>query len=97
MGKDTRLVKKIAAAASGRRPADRLQTHMGRFMIRIHEGDYMIGADRITRGILIGGSLGAFSVIFGYNESMFLSIGFGMIAGALAGITMAYIDKRKKK
>jgi mannitol-specific phosphotransferase system IIBC component len=73
------------------------QIRMDRFMTRIHEGEYMIGADRLTRGILIGGSLGAFSVIFGYNESMFLSIGVGMIAGALAGITMAYIDKRKKK
>ena len=39
----------------------------------------MIGADRITRGILIGGSLGAFSAIFGFTESMFLSIGVGMI------------------
>ena len=57
----------------------------------------MIGADRITRGILIGGSLGAFSAIFGFTESMFLSIGVGMIGGLFAGVTMASIDRRKKK
>ena len=57
----------------------------------------MIGADRITRGILIGGSLGAFSALLGFTESMFFSTGVGMIAGFFAGITMASIDKRKKK
>ncbi len=57
----------------------------------------MLGADRITRGILIGGSLGAFSVIFGFTQSMFISIGVGMAAGAVAGLTMTSIEKRKKK
>ena len=57
----------------------------------------MIGADRITRGILIGGSLGAFSAIFGFTESMFLAIGVGMIGGLFAGITISSIERRKKK
>ncbi len=57
---------------------------------------FMIGADRITRGILIGGAVGAFSVIFGITESMFFSVGAGMAAGFLAGLTRAMLYKKKK-
>lgn len=53
--------------------------------------------DRIVRGILIGGSLGAFSALFGYSESMFMAVGIGAIAGLLAGLTHALLDKRRKK
>lgn len=54
-------------------------------------------ADRITRGILIGGALGAFSNIFGYTENMFIAVGLGAFAGLLAGVTHAWLDKRRKK
>ncbi|MDL2316000.1 hypothetical protein LJC59_02845 [Desulfovibrio sp. OttesenSCG-928-A18] len=54
-------------------------------------------ADRITRGILIGGALGALSVVFGYSESMFIAIGLGAVAGFLAGATHALLDKKRKK
>ncbi len=54
-------------------------------------------ADRISRGILIGGALGAFAHIFGLSQNMFMSIGFGMIAGFFAGLTMSWRDKKNKK
>lgn len=54
-------------------------------------------ADRITRGILIGGALGAFSVLFGFMESMFMGVGMGAGAGFLAGLTRALMDKDRKK
>lgn len=57
----------------------------------------MVGADRITRGILIGGAVGAFSVIFGFTSSMFISVGIGMAAGFLAGLTRAIADRKNKK
>lgn len=53
--------------------------------------------DRITRGILIGGALGAFSAIFGFTESMFVAVGMGAGAGFLAGLTHAVLDKKRKK
>ncbi len=56
-----------------------------------------MGAGRIARGILIGGSLGAFAAIFGISENMFMAVGFGMAAGCLAGLTMMWLDKKKKK
>lgn len=52
-------------------------------------------ADRISRGILLGGSFGALSAIFGFSESMFMSIGVGMFAGLLAGLTLAHLDKKR--
>jgi ABC-type uncharacterized transport system permease subunit len=52
--------------------------------------------DRLTRGILIGGALGAFSYVFGYAESLFMATGIGAIAGFLAGLTHAALDKRRK-
>lgn len=56
-----------------------------------------MGSNRITRGILIGGALGAFSAIFGISANMFIGVGVGMIAGFLAGLTLMYRDNRRKK
>ena len=53
--------------------------------------------DRIVRGILIGGAIGALSVIFGLTENMFVSIGLGAIAGFFAGLTHAALDKKRKQ
>ena len=53
-------------------------------------------SERITRGILIGGALGAFSHIFGVTENLFMAVGIGGIAGFLAGLTRAMLEKRKK-
>ena len=55
-----------------------------------------MGASRITRGILIGGSLGAFSALMGVSESMFMAVGVGMIAGLLAGLTMQRLDNKRR-
>lgn len=52
--------------------------------------------ERITRGILIGGALGAFSQIFGLSENLFLAVGIGAAAGFLAGLTRAFFDKKRK-
>lgn len=57
----------------------------------------MGSADRIVRGILIGGALGAFAAIFGYTDSMFYAVGIGAIAGFLAGLTRAAFDGKKDK
>ena len=57
----------------------------------------MDGASRITRGILIGGALGAFCNLFGFTESMFFSVGAGAIAGFFAGITHTVLDNRRRK
>ncbi len=56
----------------------------------------MGAGDRITRGILIGGALGAFSALFGISESMFIATGIGAAAGFLAGLTRVWLDRRKK-
>jgi ABC-type dipeptide/oligopeptide/nickel transport system permease subunit len=61
------------------------------------KGADMSGADRIARGILIGGALGVFSVLLGFSESLFASVGVGMIMGALAGLTRSKLDQRSKK
>ena len=57
----------------------------------------MSSGDRITRGILIGGALGAFSHFFGYSQSLFFAVGIGAVAGFLAGLTQAYLDKKRKR
>lgn len=49
----------------------------------------------IVRGILIGGSLGVFAAIFGLSDNMFRALGFGMIAGALAGYTIQRIRRKR--
>lgn len=51
--------------------------------------------DYIVRGILIGGSVGVFAALLGILQSIFWGCGMGMIAGFLAGITMA--ARRRKK
>lgn len=52
------------------------------------------GLDYITRGILIGGSIGVFAALLDILPSLFWGCGLGMIAGFLAGVTMA--QRRKK-
>jgi hypothetical protein len=52
--------------------------------------------DRLARGILIGGAVGALYVVFGYGSNMFLAVGAGALAGFLAGLTRAILDKRRK-
>ncbi|MDR2892538.1 MAG: hypothetical protein LBV80_05580 [Deltaproteobacteria bacterium] len=51
-------------------------------------------ADYIVRGILIGGAVGAFGAMLGFSRSMFWGTGIGMIAGFMAGLTLA---KRAEK
>lgn len=53
--------------------------------------------DRLVRGILIGGALGAFSSIFGLTENMFVAVGIGAVMGFFAGLTHAFLDKRRKR
>ena len=50
----------------------------------------------ITRGILAGGALGIFSALLGFMHNIFWSCGLGMIAGFLAGLTMANRAKKQK-
>ncbi|MEI3478712.1 MAG: hypothetical protein V8Q84_05870 [Bilophila sp.] len=50
----------------------------------------------IIRGILIGGSLGVFYALAGFSDSLPRAFGVGMIGGALAGLTLA-IRQRKKR
>jgi uncharacterized membrane protein len=56
-----------------------------------------VGSDRITRGILIGGAMGAFSALFGISDNMFIAVGVGMVAGFFAGLTLMHLDKNRKK
>ncbi|MDR0828450.1 MAG: hypothetical protein LBN33_11385 [Desulfovibrio sp.] len=56
----------------------------------------MNAGDRIVRGILIGGAVGALSALAGYSSNMFLAVGAGALAGFLAGLTHALLDKRRK-
>lgn len=60
-------------------------------------GDIMGAFERISRGILIGGALGAFGYYFGYAQSLFMAVGVGAIAGFFAGMTHTLLDKRRKK
>ena len=55
-----------------------------------------MGAGRVARGILIGGSLGVFAAIFGITDNMFISVGFGMLGGFLAGLRLTWRDKHRK-
>lgn len=57
----------------------------------------MNSADRVVRGILIGGALGAFSNIFGYTQSLFIAVGMGAACGLLAGLTHSALDRKRKK
>ena len=51
----------------------------------------------VTRGILIGGSFGVFAVLLGVSDNMLRSVGLGMVAGFLAGLTMSWRSGRKKE
>ena len=73
-------------AASTRQPARRTG----------ESGRCMGAGERITRGILIGGALGAFSHLFGFTENMFMAVGIGGIAGVLAALTRILLDTRRK-
>ena len=56
-----------------------------------------MGANAITRGILIGGSFGAFATALGIVEhGYFISMGFGAIMGFLAGATHILLARKKK-
>lgn len=46
-------------------------------------------ADYAVRGIIVGGSLGALGALLGLSRSLFFGTGLGMIAGLLAGLTLA--------
>lgn len=50
----------------------------------------------IIRGILIGGSMGVFYALAGFSDSMPRSFGVGMLAGALAGLTIAIRQRNRK-
>ncbi|MCL1916161.1 MAG: hypothetical protein FWG17_05605 [Desulfovibrionaceae bacterium] len=45
--------------------------------------------DYLARGILSGGALGVFAALLGITQSIFWSCGLGMLAGFLAGATLA--------
>jgi hypothetical protein len=53
-------------------------------------------ADYIVRGIIAGGSVGALGALLGFSRSLFFGIGLGMIAGCLAGLTLARRRLKKK-
>ena len=50
----------------------------------------------LLRGILIGGSMGVLYALAGCSGSLPRAFGVGMIGGALAGLTLA-IRQRKRK
>ena len=50
----------------------------------------------LLRGILIGGSMGVLYALAGFSASLPRAFGVGMIGGALAGLTLA-IRQRKRK
>ena len=50
----------------------------------------------LLRGILIGGSMGVLYALVGFSDSLPKAFGVGMIGGALAGLTLA-IRQRKRK
>ncbi len=49
----------------------------------------------LIRGILIGGSLGVLGALAGFSDSLPGAFGVGMIAGALAGLTLAFRQRRR--
>lgn len=51
--------------------------------------------DRIVRGILLGGSLGALCALAEIAPSMLIAVGVGAVAGFLAGLTRVLVDRRK--
>lgn len=49
--------------------------------------------DAIVRGIIMGGSIGLIAGWFGMNPSRALAL--GLICGLLAGVTKAFVDKKR--
>ena len=50
----------------------------------------------IVRGIMIGGSMGVIGALLGYSDSLPRAFGVGMLAGALAGLTLGLRQRKKK-
>ena len=57
----------------------------------------MTPLDRIVRGILLGGSLGAICALTDIAPNMIIAVGVGAVAGFLAGLTRVLVDRRKKR
>ncbi|MDD6088208.1 MAG: hypothetical protein PUB69_02680 [Desulfovibrionaceae bacterium] len=55
----------------------------------------MSGATLISRGILIGGSVGILAALAGFSDSLPKSFGLGMAAGFLAGLTLSLRQNKK--
>lgn len=53
-------------------------------------------ADYVVRGIIVGGSVGALGALLGFSRSLFFGVGLGMIAGFVAGLSLARRRLRKK-
>ncbi|MDR1946292.1 MAG: hypothetical protein LBQ51_03905 [Desulfovibrio sp.] len=53
-------------------------------------------SDRISRGILTGGAVGALSAVFGFSDNMFMAVGIGAVAGLAAGLTHGILDRKRK-
>ncbi len=51
----------------------------------------------VVRGIMIGGSVGVLASLAGLGVDMMHGAALGMIAGFLAGLTLARRQERKKK
>ena len=51
----------------------------------------------IVRGILIGGSMGVIGALAGFSDSLPRAFLVGMIAGILAGITLAVRARKKNR
>lgn len=49
----------------------------------------------MTRGALIGGSLGVFAALFGVVDSMPRAFALGVLGGFFAGLTLARIRRNK--
>lgn len=53
--------------------------------------------DRIVRGILLGGSLGAICALADIAPNMIVAIGVGAVAGFFAGLTRAFLERRRNR
>jgi len=50
----------------------------------------------VVRGILLGGSLGAFAALLGIVDNLPRMVALGMVGGFFAGITLARKHKKKE-
>ncbi|GFM38479.1 hypothetical protein [Desulfovibrio psychrotolerans] len=51
----------------------------------------------LVRGILIGGAMGTFAHLAGFMDNLPRALALGMVAGFLAGITLAHKHKNRNK